>query len=66
MGLASEDKNLLNPGEIGVVVKLRAGPDLTSFYPAVSLIDTLVLWGENRLGRGLRCRPARWVDCLWR
>ena len=65
-GLASDDKNLLNAGEIGIAVKLCAGPDLTSFYPTVSLIDTLVLRGENRLDRGPRCRPARWVDCLWR
>lgn len=61
---AAEGKNLLNEGEIAVIVKLCAGPDLASLYPAVSFLDTLVLRGENCSDRAIRYRIAGFVDCL--
>lgn len=61
---AADRKNLLDVGKIDVAVKLCAGPDLASFYPSVSFLDTLVLRGESCSGRAIRYLIAESADCL--
>lgn len=50
-------EDLLQIGEVEVIIELGAGPDLADFEAAVRLIDGLVLRGEKRSGSRLRCLP---------
>ena len=62
--LAADSEDLLDVGELDVAIKICAGPDLASFYPTVSFLDTLVLRGENCSDRAIRYLIGGLVDCL--
>ena len=48
-----DTQNLSNVGKVKIIIQLGTGPDLADLQTAMSLIDTLVLRGENRPGEGL-------------
>ncbi len=60
--LSADREDLADVWELKVVIQLGRGPNLSDFQPAVSLIDGLVLRGENRPSGGLRCPFGGFVD----
>ena len=56
-------KDLSAVGEGDVAVQFGAGPDSADLVAAVPMVNRLVLRGEKRANRAVRCPVGGWVGC---